>query len=62
MCLARFQLTETGTEPGCFLAVPWIPSRLRMGVVNMVVTSAITTNMVNSVGVKAPTVLSLIHI
>jgi hypothetical protein len=48
--------TETGTEPGCFLAVPRMPSRVRIGAVSMVVTSAITTNMVKSVGVKAPTV------
>jgi hypothetical protein len=50
------QLTETGTEPGCFFAVPRMPSRPRIGVVSMVVTKAMTTSMVKRVGVKAPTV------
>jgi hypothetical protein len=49
-------LTETGTEPVCFFAVPRMPNRLRTGVVSIVVTRAMTTSMVKSVGVKAPTV------
>ncbi len=55
-CKQTDQPTEAGTEPGCFLAVPRMPSRVRIGAVSMVVTSAITTSMVKNVGVKAPTV------
>ena len=50
------QLTDTGTVPGCFFAVPRMPSRESIGAVSMVVTRAMTTSKVNSVGVKAPTV------